>query len=123
MDPKTGATAVDDYLSEFPAGTQAVLAEMRGVIRAVIPDAAETISYGIPTFDLGGRHVVHFGGFAKHVGLYPTPSGMDEFADELSPYVRGKGSVRFSLDEPLPADLIRRIVEYRAAEVRAEADR
>ena len=123
MEAGTGTAAVDEYIAQSPVRTRAVLSEVRTIIREVIPEATETISYGIPTFDIGGRHVVHFGGFAKHVGLYPTPSGMDEFADELSPYVRGKGSVRFSLDEPLPADLIRRIVEYRAAEVRAEADR
>lgn len=118
-----GTAAVDEYIAQSAPQVRPVLEEIRAVIRDVIPEATETMSYGIPTFDLAGRHVVHFGGFAKHVGLYPTPSGMDEFADELSPYVRGKGSVRFSLDEPLPADLIRRVAAYRAAEVREEIDR
>ncbi|MHB8050396.1 MAG: iron chaperone [Coriobacteriia bacterium] len=116
-------TAVDDYIAQSPQQTHAALEQLRALIREIIPEATETISYGIPTFDLAGRHVVHIGGFAKHVGLYPTPSGMEEFADELSPYVRGKGSVRFELDEPLPTDLIRRVVAYRAAEVREEIDR
>lgn len=118
-----GTAAVDEYIAQSAPQVRPVLEEIRAVIRDVIPEATETMSYGIPTFDLADRHVVHFGGFAKHVGLYPTPSGMDEFADELSPYVRGKGSVRFSLDEPLPADLIRRVAAYRAAEVREEIDR
>lgn len=123
MSTNAGAAAVDEYIAQSPSQTRAALQQLRELIRGVIPEATETISYGIPTFDMAGKHVVHFGGFAKHAGLYPTPSGMEEFADELSPYVRGKGSVRFELDTPLPADLIRRIVAYRAAEVRGEIDR
>ena len=120
MDRNAGATTVDEYLAQLPDRTRVVVEQLRAVVREVIPDAVETISYGIPTFDIAGRHVVHIGGFERHVGLYPTPSGMEEFAAELAPYVRGKGSVRFALDEPLPVDLVRRIATYRAAEVRAE---
>ena len=80
------------------------------------PAATETISYAIPTFDLGGRHLVHFAGYERHVGLYPTASGIAAFENELRPYKRGKGSVRFPLGRPLPAGLIRRIVEFRVAE-------
>ena len=88
---------------------------MREVIRAIAPDATETISYALPTFDLNG-HLVHFAAFKNHIGLYPTPSGMDEFEEELAPYKAGKGSLRFPLDEPLPLDLISRIVEFRVLE-------
>lgn len=123
MDQDAGARAVDEYIEQSPQQTRAALKRLRSVIRDVIPEAIETISYGIPTFDIAGRHVVHFGGFARHVGLYPTPSGMGEFSQELLPYVRGKGSVRFELDEPLPVDLIRRIVAFRAAEVDGEGER
>ena len=59
---------------------------------------------------------MHFAGFAKHTGFYPVPTGMEAFKDELAPYKQGKGSVQFPLDQPLPADLIRRIVEFRVAE-------
>ena len=59
---------------------------------------------------------MHFAGYAKHVGFYPVPSAMTAFADELAPYKSGKGSAQFPLGEPLPADLIRRIVEFRVAE-------
>ncbi|MDY0339786.1 MAG: DUF1801 domain-containing protein [Coriobacteriia bacterium] len=118
MSTNTGAAAVDEYIAQSPPQTRAALEQLRTLILEVVPEATEVISYGIPTFDLAGKHVVHFGGFAHHVGLYPTPSGMEEFADELSPYARGKGSIGFTLDTPLPTDLIRRIVAYRAAEVR-----
>ena len=70
----------------------------------------------MPTFDLNGRHLVHFAGHANHVGLYPIPSGIEAFKAELSPYKQGKGSVQFPLSRPLPADLIRRIVEFRVGE-------
>ena len=117
MASRSKAASIDVYIAEFPAETQAALREVRELIRQSAPGATETISYAIPTFDLNGTHLVHFAGYARHVGLYPAPSGLAAFEDELRPYVRGKGSVRFPLDEPLPTDLIRRIVEFRVGEV------
>ena len=107
MPERSTATTIDAYIAEFPPETQAALEEMRALIRAAAPDATETISYAIPTFDLNGKHLVHFAGYAKHVGFYPVPSAMAAFADELAPYRSGKGSAQFKLGEPLPADLIR----------------
>lgn len=86
------------------------------MIKASAPDATEAISYAIPTFDLNGKHLVHFAGYGKHVGFYPTGSGVEAFKEELAPYKRGKGSVQFPLGQPLPTDLIRRIVEFRVQE-------
>jgi uncharacterized protein YdhG (YjbR/CyaY superfamily) len=65
---------------------------------------------------LGGRHLVHFAGFEKHIGFYPIPSGLEAFKEDLNPYKTGKGSVQFPLGKPLPRDLIRRIVEFRVEE-------
>lgn len=113
-------TSIDEYIARFPAVTRDRLEEIRRIVRKAAPDASETISYGMPTFDLGGRHLVHFAGYARHIGFYPIPTGIAAFEDELSPYKRGKGSVQFPLDEPLPADLIRRIVEFRVRENRGE---
>lgn len=107
---------IDEYIEEFPAETQAVLKELRALIRATAPDATETISYAMPTFDLSGRHLVHFAGFKHHVGLYPMPSGIEAFKEELEPYKNAKGSVQFPLGRPMPWDLIRRMLEYRVAE-------
>lgn len=106
---------MDEYIAEFPPETREVLEQLRALIKASAPGATETISYAIPTFDLNG-HLVHFAGFAKHVGFYPTGSGVEAFKDELEPYKSGKGSVQFPLGRPLPVDLIRRIVEFRVAE-------
>ncbi len=116
MTKRSTAATIDEYIAEFPPGTQAVLREVRGVIRAAAPGAVETISYAIPTFDLNGGHLVHFAGYAKHVGLYPGSSGIAAFADELADYKSAKGSVQFPLNEPLPSELIRRMVEFRVAE-------
>jgi uncharacterized protein YdhG (YjbR/CyaY superfamily) len=93
------------------------LQELRAFIKAAAPGTTETISYAIPTFDLHGRHLVHFAGYAHHIGFYPTGSGADAFRDELSAYPSGKGSVRFPLGEPLPWDLIGRIVAFRVEAV------
>ena len=117
--PRSAATTIDEYIAEFPPETQAVLQEMRTLIRENAPDATETISYSIPTFDLNGTHVVHFAGYAHHVGFYPTGKGAAQFAEELSAFKGGKGSVQFPLGEPLPTDLIRRIVVFRAEQARA----
>ena len=86
-------------------------------IREAAPDAEETIKYQMPTFMLKGN-LVHFAAFKKHIGFYPVPTGIEAFKDELSAYKQGKGSVQFPLDQPMPYDLIRRIVIQGAGEPR-----
>ena len=106
---------VDAYISAFPAEVAARLSAMRAAIRSQAPGATERMSYGIPTFYLN-RNLVHFAGFAQHVGFYPGPSGIAAFASDLKPYKRGKGSVQFPHDEPLPLGLVAKIVKFRVAE-------
>jgi uncharacterized protein YdhG (YjbR/CyaY superfamily) len=110
------ADSIDAYIAGFPPKTQRALSEMRAIVSSAAPGATELISYAMPTFDLNGRHLVHFAGHTKHIGLYPIPSGIEAFKEELAPYKQGKGSVQFPLAQPLPADLIRRIVEFRVRE-------
>jgi uncharacterized protein YdhG (YjbR/CyaY superfamily) len=119
MPMRSTARSIDEYIAEFPPQTQTVLQEARALIAAAAPAATETISYAIPTFDLNGRHLVHFAGYERHLGFYPTASGIVAFREELKPYKSAKGSVQFPLDQPLPADLIRRIVAFRVEEVTA----
>jgi len=121
MTPRPIAESIDAYIANFPPETQQVLEEVRALVKSIAPEATETISYAIPTFDLHGKHLVHFAGYEHHVGLYPAPSGMAEFAEDLAPYKQGKGSVQFPLDKPLPTDLIRRIVEFRVEETTRKA--
>lgn len=117
MADRPTAAEIDAYIAEFPPEVQERLRELRETIREVAPDAVETISYAIPTYDLNGKHLVHFAGFSQHVGVYPTPSGMEAFDEELSAYKRGKGSVQLPHSKPLPLDLVRRIVEHRVREI------
>jgi uncharacterized protein YdhG (YjbR/CyaY superfamily) len=113
---RSTARTIDEYVAEFPPETRAVLEEVRALIRAEAPEATETISYAIPTFDLGGRHLVHFAGYDKHIGFYPGARGVAAFKEELTGFKSAKGSVQFPLGKPLPADLIRRIVAFRVEE-------
>lgn len=121
MPDSSTASSIDAYVAGFPPATQELLEHVRALVHELVPEATETISYAIPTFDLYGKHLVHFAGFAKHIGFYPTPTGMEEFKEDLARYKTGKGSVQFPLDEPLPVDLIRRIVEFRVSEVRRKS--
>jgi len=106
---------IDAYVAGFPKDVQEILEKIRMTIRKAAPDAEEAIKYQMPTFTLNGN-LVHFAAFKNHIGFYPAPRGIEAFKDELSPYEGGKGSVRFPLDEPVPFDLISKIVEFRVQE-------
>ena len=115
MSPKTDFQSIDEYIATFPKDIQKILQEIRAAIHATAPEAAEKISYQMPTFYLNGN-LVHFAAFKKHIGFYPVPSGIEAFKKELSVYAQGKGSVQFPLDKPMPIPLIKKIVKFRAAE-------
>jgi uncharacterized protein YdhG (YjbR/CyaY superfamily) len=106
---------IDTYIAGFPEATQAKLQQIRTVIKAAAPEAEETINYQMPTFKLG-KNLVHFAGYKKHIGFYPAPSGIAAFQEELSIYPNAKGSVQFPLDQPLPVELIGKIVAFRVQE-------
>ena len=112
---KSGINSIDEYIATFPKDIQNILQELRATIKAAAPDAQEKISYQMPTFFLNGN-LVHFAAFKKHIGFYPTPSGIEVFQKELSVYEGAKGSVQFPLDKPMPLKLISRIVKFRVAE-------
>jgi len=105
---------IDDYISRFPEDTRKILTDIRATIRKNIPGGEETISYGIPTFNLNGRYVIYFAGYKKHIGLYPVPSGDKVLDKAFSSYkTSGKGTIQFALDKPIPHALIAKIVKYR----------
>jgi uncharacterized protein YdhG (YjbR/CyaY superfamily) len=112
-----GYTTIDEYIKACPAGVRAKLEELRQLIRSLAPDAQEKISYQMPTFFLNGN-LVHFAAYSRHIGFYPAPSGISKFKAEVSGYKNAKGSVQFPIDEPLPLDLIRKIVQFRVEENR-----
>jgi uncharacterized protein YdhG (YjbR/CyaY superfamily) len=117
---KINHNSIDEYIATFPEEVQKKLHELRAVIKASAPEAEEKISYQMPTYFQNGN-LIHFAAFKNHIGLYPTPNGIEAFADELSKYEGGKGSKRFPLNEPLPLDLISRIVKFRVAENQRKA--
>jgi uncharacterized protein YdhG (YjbR/CyaY superfamily) len=112
---EAGVRAVDEYIAGFPEEVRVVLEEVRRVIREAAPEAEEGIKYQLPTFMLKGN-LVHFGAFKKHIGFYPTPSGIETFKEEFARYQGAKGSLRFPLDEPMPLALIAEVVRFRVKE-------
>jgi uncharacterized protein YdhG (YjbR/CyaY superfamily) len=110
-----GFATIDAYIQSFPPEVQKLLKELREFIHTLIPEAEEKISYQMPTFFLNGN-LIHFAAFKNHIGLYPTPHGIEAFEHELAIYKRGKGSVQFPLTQALPLELIKKIVIYRLEE-------
>ncbi len=107
----TEKPTIDDYISSQPGEVQEILTEIRRVIHSAVPGAGERISYQMPTITLDGSSLVHFAAWKRHIGLYPLPPADEAFAAELAPYDTGKGTARFSLDQPMPYDLIARIAD------------
>jgi len=112
---KVRFNSIDEYIATFPHEVRTILQEIRETIPAAAPDAEEKISYQMPTFTLKGN-LVHFAAFKNHIGFYPTPGGIEAFKEEVARYQGAKGSIRFPLDEPMPLNLITRIVKLRGAE-------
>lgn len=108
-------TSIDEYIAAYPDDIRTRLEAIRRTISAAAPDAAETISYGMPAFRLNGV-LVYFGVGKEHIGFYPTPSGIAAFKDRLAAFHSGKGSVQFPNTQPIPFDLIADIVKFRVTE-------
>lgn len=118
---QTSPQTIDEYIAGFPEDIQAILQQIRLVVRQEAPEAQETIKYQMPTFVWHGN-LVYFAAFKKHIGFYPVPTGLEAFREELAGYVGGKGSVQFPLNQPIPYDLIGRIVAFRVKENLAKAE-
>jgi uncharacterized protein YdhG (YjbR/CyaY superfamily) len=108
-------SSIDEYIAAFPEEIQKILEELRATIKSATPGAEEKISYQMPTFTLKGN-LVHFAAHKKHIGFYPTPSGIQAFKRELCIYETSKGAIKFPIDKPLPLDLISKIVKFRVNE-------
>lgn len=112
---KTDFQSIDEYISTFPEEVQEKLKKIRQTIRNAAPEAKEVISYQMPTFRLHGI-LVHFAAFKNHISFFPTPSAIEEFKKELSPYETSKGTIKFPKNKPIPFNLITDIVKFRAEE-------
>ncbi len=107
--------SINKYISGFPESTQQVLLVLRETIKMAAPEAEEVISYRMPAFRMSGM-LVWYAAFSEHIDFYPKPSGIEAFSNELTGYDKDKRSVRFNLNEPIPFDLISRIVKFRVQE-------
>jgi uncharacterized protein YdhG (YjbR/CyaY superfamily)/DNA-binding transcriptional MerR regulator len=105
---------VDAYIEAFPEEARAILENLREMILKEAPKATEKIAYGMPTYTMQ-KNLIHFAGYKKHIGIYPTPDGIEAFKEELSTYKNSKGAVQFPLDRPMPWDLIQKMIQYRVA--------
>ena len=103
---------IDEYIAGCPAAVRPTLAEIRRRVHETVPGAGETIRYSMPTMTLDGSSLVHFAAWKKHIAVYPAPAPTDDDAFEraLAPHRGDKGTLRFPLDEPIPYDLIARVV-------------
>lgn len=116
MEHRTGGfSTIDEYIASVPEDRQALLETVRATIHAAAPDAQERISYQMPAFAQEGN-LVYFALLKNHIGFYPTGSGVAAFQDEIAGYESTKGAIKFPVDQPLPLDLITRIVQFRLAE-------
>jgi len=111
---------IDEYIESFPPDVRKILEQLRTIIHEHAPEAEEAIRYGIPTFRLNGN-LVHFAAFAHHIGFYPAPSGIEAFEKELTPYKHAKGSIQFPLNQKIPYNLVKKIVQFRVKEQRENA--
>lgn len=111
------ASDVDIYINSFDDSLRQRLQQLRELIAKEVPEAVEDMNYGIVGYKLNDNPLVYIGGFKSHIGFYATPNGHAAFAEEFSKYRQGKGSVQFPLGQPLPIDLIKRVVKYRQEQV------
>ena len=113
---RTAPKTVDEYLRGLPEAQKGALEDLRRTVKAALPDVEETISYQIPTFKLGGRMLVSYAAFKAHLSFFPGAAPVKAFAKELEGFKTSKGTVQFSPENPLPADLVERMVRARVAE-------
>jgi uncharacterized protein YdhG (YjbR/CyaY superfamily) len=110
-------TSVEAYMATLPADSRAALEKLRKTIRAAAPEATEAISYQMPAFKQDGRSLVSYAAFKDHCSLFPMSlKVIADHMDELKPHLSGKGTIRFEMDKPLPATLVKKIVKARLAE-------
>jgi uncharacterized protein YdhG (YjbR/CyaY superfamily) len=108
---------IDEYIAGFPPEIQEILEKIRVTIKKVVPEAEETISYGIPTFNLNGTYLIYFAAYKKHIGFYPVPSAIDQVDKDFASYkTSGKGTIQFPLNKPMPFNLITKLVKFKVKE-------
>lgn len=106
------ANTVDEYITSFPSEVRTLLDQIRMTFKTAIPGAEETISYSIPTYRLNNTYIIYFAGYKTHIGIYPIPNGDELFQEEIARFKKGKGTLQFPLNKPIPFDLIAKVVAF-----------
>ncbi len=111
-------TTTSEYIKDIPPQAQARVDDIRAILGKLLPDAEEVISYNMPAYKQYGKVIVYYAAYKAHLGFYPTNTPITEFAAALTKYKTSKGAIQFPLDKPLPKGLIKKIVQYRVAQVK-----
>lgn len=113
----TSPQTIVAYIKQFDLTTQKILDKIYSGLKKQIPNASEAIKYGMPTFVVNGKNLLHFAAYEKHIGFYPTPEPIVKFKKELLKYKTSKGAIQFPLDQPMPYELIKKITAFRTKQV------
>jgi len=117
---KTNFQSIDEYIAACPEETHESLQQIREMVKRIAPDAKEKISYQMAAFELGGKNLVHFAGWKKHISLYPVPAGSEAFERQVALYVDGRGTLKFPLDKPLPMKLIEKVIRLHVKRIKGK---
>ncbi len=112
-------SVIDDYLQSFSTPEREALEHIRQIIKEIVPDAEEVISYGMPGFKYKGKYFGGFNGFKDHLSLFPTSSPVDAYKNQLHDFKLSRGTIQFTLDHPIPDQLIKDMVSYRKSDIDA----
>ena len=110
--------SVGEYIGSFPPEVQKILTQIRGLIKKTAPEAQEAMGYGVASFKLNGKPLIYYAAFKNHIGIYPVPKTEGKLLEEIEKYQTGVGTMRFPLDQPIPFDLIKKVVEYKEKEIK-----
>lgn len=105
--------SVDSYIDSFPKDIQMMLKKLRKLILDIVPEATEDMSYKMPSYKLNKKPLIYFAAWKDHISLYPTPNAIEALKEDLKPYATGKGTLQFSLEKPLPIELIVKLIKLR----------
>jgi uncharacterized protein YdhG (YjbR/CyaY superfamily) len=108
---------IDEYIKDALTENKEKLVLLRNILKKMLPKAEEAIRYGMPTFRLNNKNLLHFAAYKKHIGFYPTPGPIKFFKKELAGYETSKGAIQFPLNKPLPMALIKKIIKFRIKEI------
>lgn len=111
-------SAIDDYLDKVPLPQRIELERIRVVVKDVVPDAVESISYGMPAFKYKDKPLVYFAAFKNHLSLFPTSGPTEALKEQLKDFTVSKGTIQFTTDKPIPESLIREILQVRLDHIR-----